>query len=134
MRQSDITKGEHEPSSSSGSKRFKAETNEREKRPYDGDSSDEEAEPNFKKSKRDVVFVQHYLNPMMMRIKHNPNEVDMDDEFKHVEETKPQYLIIHIYAKGHAKTNPDQLTRYTKKICTLCNWHRPHEQPTRIES
>ena len=45
------------PSSSSGSKRFKAEANEGEKRPYDEDLSDEEAEPNFKKLKGNLSHV-----------------------------------------------------------------------------
>ena len=51
-----------------------------------------------------------------------------NDEFKHIEETKPQYLIIHMDVKGYAKDSAAQLNRYAKKVCTLCNWQRAHHK------
>lgn len=58
-----------------------------------------------------------------MTVRYNTHEEDMDTVFQQVEETKPQFLLIHTYVKG-TKASSNSIDNYARKIGTRCRWQR----------
>ena len=50
-----------------------------------------------------------------------PNDANMDEEIRHIEETKPQFLLIHMYTKNGTLNDKNYQEIYARKIKTICN-------------
>ena len=63
-----------------------------------------------------------------MTVRFNDKEQDMDTIFKHVEETKPQFPLIHMYAKELKNKDSNKTSFYAQKVASLFKWQKSHRR------